>query len=142
MTSSSDNPASRLNEVLSEVIDLVQEVKEAHRKVSSSHALHAELDLLFDDVRSWAQLLLEEEETLGLSPLDGMPSVAGRKPANPWPGPVTDQEVRVLLGEHLERLAAHVSAAMVPQHPDGGSAALAEMQNGLLDHRQRLGVES
>ena len=136
MAPTSDNPA--LNEVLSEVIDLVQDVKQAHRKVPASHALHAELDLLFADLRSWAQLLLEQEEALGLSPLDSMASVAGRTPPNLWPGPVTDEEVCTLVDEHLGRLAEHVSAAKAAQDDGGPRAALAKIEQGLLDHRRKL----
>src|SRR6266478_6437134 len=92
-----DDPTTALNEVLSEVIDLVQEVKQAHRKVPETHALHAELDQLFVDIRTWAQLVVEHDEALGVSPLATMPSVAGRKPPNLWPGEATDDAVRSLI---------------------------------------------
>ena len=41
MAHTSDDPVTALNEALSGVIDLVQDVKLAHRKVPESHALHA-----------------------------------------------------------------------------------------------------
>ena len=60
-----DDPTTALNQVLSEVIDVVLEVRQAYRKVPETHALHAELDQLFDDVRSWARLLVEQDDARG-----------------------------------------------------------------------------
>jgi DNA-binding ferritin-like protein len=139
MAPASDDPASALNEVLSEVIDLVQDVKQAHRKVAESHALHAELDQLFIDLGAWARLLLEQDEALGISPLASMPSVAGRTPPNLWPGEPTDEEVCTLIDEHLARLSDHVIAAMAGL--DGGPtrAALVEVEDGVSGHRATLG---
>jgi DNA-binding ferritin-like protein len=134
----SDDPATALNEVLSEVIDIVQEVKQAHRKVPEAHALHAEIDALSEDLRAWARLLIETDEALGVSPLERMPSVAGRKPPNLWQGTATDDEVRRLLEDHLDRLGQHVTAAIAAQNDDGSRAALTEIERGLLDHRRRL----
>src|SRR5438132_12940082 len=134
-----DDPAVALNEVLSEVIDVVQEVKQAHRKVPQTHALHAELDQLSDDLRTWARLLIEEDEALGLSPLTRMPTVAGRKPPNLWPGAATDEEVRRIIDEHLDRLGQHVTAALAAQGQERSRATIAGVERGLLVHRTKLG---
>ena len=139
MASTPDDPATALNEVLSEVIDLVQDVKQAHRKVPGSHTLHAELDQLFIDLGAWAQLLLEQDQALGISPLASMPSVAGRTPPNLWPGDATDEEVRTLIDEHLGQLAEHLTAAMAAQDEGPTRDALAEVEHGLSAHRTTLG---
>jgi DNA-binding ferritin-like protein len=134
----SDDPATALNEVLSEVIDLVQDVKQAHRRVPESHALHAELDQLFIDLGAWARLLFDRDKALGISPLSSMPSVAGRTPTNLWPGEATDEEVRTLIDEHLGRLADHVAAAMAAQEDGSTRATLAEVEHGVSVHRATL----
>jgi DNA-binding ferritin-like protein len=139
MAPASDDPAVALNEVLSEVIDVVQEVKQAHRKVPEPHPLHAALDHLFDDLLAWSELLVEQDDALGLSPLASMPSVAGRKPPNLWPGPTTDGEVRRLIDEHLDRLGRHVTAALAAQGDGGPRVVLASIERGVLVHRAKLG---
>ena len=133
-----DSPETSLNEVLSEVIDIVQEVKQAHRKVPETHALHAVLDQLFEDLRGWAQLLMDRDDALGLSPLSSMTSVAGRKPTNLWPGAATDEEVCSLVDEHLGRLGQHVSVALAEQVEEPSRRVLAGIEEGLLVHRSRL----
>ena len=139
MTSpSAQDPIVALNEVLNEVIDLIQEVKQAHRKISETHELHAELDELFDALRTWAQLLIEEDEALGASPLARMPSVAGRQPPNLWPTGATDEEVRRFVGDQLERLSTHLTAALAEQNDDGSRAVLRGVAHELSGHIQLL----
>ena len=137
-TRESHDPIASLNQVLSEVIDVVQDVKQAHQKVPPNHALRAVLDELFADLQNWARLLVHQDEALGVSPLSSMPSVAGRTPATLWPGPATDQQVRDIVGQHLERLEHHVASALAEQDDDRSRAVLAAVQRGLLDHQRSL----
>jgi DNA-binding ferritin-like protein len=133
-----DDPAAALNQVLSEVIDAVLDVRQAHRRVPETHALHAVLDQLFDDLRAWARLLADQDEALGVSPLASMPTATGRTPPHSWHGAASDEEVRHVVGEHLDRLGQHLAAALAEQHDDEVRAALAEVQRGLLVHRRAL----
>src|SRR4051795_12199089 len=138
-TPSAADSAAPLNEVLSEVIDLVQEVKQAHRKVPETHALHAELDQLFADMLTWAQLVVEHDEALGVSPLATMPSVAGRKPPNLWPGEATDDAVRSLIDDHLDRLGQHLRAVRTSGQDNARSREIVDdIERGVLQHRKAL----
>jgi DNA-binding ferritin-like protein len=136
-----DDPIDALNQVLSEVIDMVQDVKQAHAKIPETQALHAELDLLSSDLRMWARLLIEQDDALGVSPLASIPSVAGRTPANLWPGNTTDEEVRRIIRDHLNKLEQHAAAALEAQDDPKSRATLAEVQLGLVAHRRALSVD-
>ena len=133
-----DDPAAALNQVLSEVIDGVLDVNQAHRRVPETHALHAVLDRLFGDLRAWAQLLADQDQALGVSPLASMPTGAGRTPPHSWHGAASDEEVRRVVGEDLDRLGQYLAAAIAEQHDDKVRAALAEVERGLLFHTRAL----
>ena len=133
-----EDPAAALNQVLSEVIDAILDVRQAYQRVSETQALHALLDRLFADLRTWAQLLADQDQALGVSPLAYMPSAAGRTPPTPWHGVASDEEVRRIVGEDLDRLGQHLAAALVEQHDDAVRTALAEVERGIQAHRQAL----
>ena len=133
-----DDSAAALNQVLSEVIDGVLDVRQAHRRVPETHALHAVLDQIFGDLRTWARLLADQNQALGVSPLASMPTPAGRTPPHSWHGAANDEEVRRIVGEDLDRLGQHLTAALAEQQDDNVRAALAEVERGLLVHRRAL----
>jgi hypothetical protein len=132
------DPIAALNQVLSEVIDLLLELKQAHQKVPRSHALYAEIDRLSDDLKGWAGLLLDEDRELGVSPLASMPSVAGRTAPALWPGTVGDEEVGEVVRAHLDRLLLHVHAALAEQKDEEARAILATVDHGLSAHQVTL----
>jgi hypothetical protein len=136
MTAAHDHLAA-LNEVLSEIIDFVVEVKQARYRFSAPAALHAELDLLFDDARSWARILMDEDDARGVSPLTSMPSVAGRRPQDLGPG-ATVEGVRAVLEQHLGRLDQHAADALDHEDDDRLRAALKEVEAGVRAHRKSL----
>ena len=119
MTSASQHDAmTALNEVLSEVIDVVMALRQAHRRVPETHELHAELDQLFSDGKTWAEQLMEADTARGVSALDYMPSVAGRQRPNLWQGRVSDDDVRQVVTQQLQRLGEHLRAALAEQNDD------------------------
>ena len=133
-----DDPAAALNQVLSEVIDAILDVRQAWRRVPETQALHTELDQLLADLRSWARVLADQDEALGVSPLASMASAASRTPQNPWHGAASNDEVRRIVGEHLDRLRDQLSAALAEQHDDQVRAALTEIELGIQAHKRAL----
>jgi len=139
MTSASPHdPMAALNEVLSEVIDMVMALRQAHRKVPETHELHAELDQLFSDARRWAELLMAADTARGVSALDYMPSVAGRQRPDLWHGPVRDEEVRRVVAEQLDRLAEHLRIALSEQNDDHLRELLDRISAELQSHVDAL----
>jgi hypothetical protein len=67
-----------------------------------------------------------------------MPSAAGRTPPHPWHGAASNEEIRRIVGEHLDRLGQHLSAAVAEEHDDKVRAALTEVRRGILAHTRAL----
>jgi DNA-binding ferritin-like protein len=133
-----EDPLAELNRVLSDVIEVIREVKQAEWKVPRTHQLHADLDRLFGDLATWRTLLAERDAALGVSPLAFMPTAEGRLAINLWPGDPTDEDVRTVVDEHLGRLEDHASRARAEQRDEESRSALAEIQRGAAAHRQSL----
>jgi DNA-binding ferritin-like protein len=137
MATSSASVAA-VNQVLSEVIDAIVDVRQAHRRVPETQALHAEIDQLFAELKTWARLLAELDQSLGVSPLASMPTGASRTPVNPWHGAVSGEEVRRIVGEHLDRLGDYVTTALAEQPDAQVRAALTEVQQGIVSRQRAL----
>jgi hypothetical protein len=131
-------PMVALNEVLSEVIDMVMALRQAHRKVPETHELHTELDQLFSDARRWAEALMAADTASGVSALDYMPSVAGRQRPDLWHGSVGDEEVRRVVAGQLDRLAEHLRVALSDQDDDHVRELLGSISAELQSHLDAL----
>jgi DNA-binding ferritin-like protein len=123
-----------VNEVLSEVIDVVLALRQAHHRVPEGHALHAELDQLFSDAKTWAGQLMEADVARDVSALAYMPSVAGRQPPDLGHGPMSDDDIRQIVAAQLERLAAHLRTALSEQQDENIGDLLSRIGEGIQDH--------
>ena len=120
------------------MIDAILDVRQAGRRIPGTQALHGVLDRLFADLRTWAELLAEQDQALGVSPLASMSTGQGRTPPNPWHGGASDEEVRRIVGEHLDRLDGYLAAALAEQGDDKVRAALTGVQLGILAYTRAL----
>ena len=132
------DPMAAVNDVLSEVIDVVMALRQAHHAVPESHELHGELDQLFSDARTWAELLVEADTARGVSALDYMPSVAGRQRPHLWHGQVSDDEVLGVVTGQLDRLAGHLRAALSEQDDDRARDVLGRINAEMQSHLDAL----
>ena len=117
---------------------MVMALRQAHRKVAETHQLHAELDQLDRDARTWAELLVEADIARGVSALDYMPSVAGRQRPNLWQGRVSDDDVSKVVTQQLHRLGEHLSAALSEQDDDRVRDLLDRIRTELQSHLDAL----
>jgi hypothetical protein len=123
-----------VNAILSEVIDLVMDVKQAEWKVPRTHEIYGEIDGLFKDLKSWANLLMAEDEQLGSSPLESVTSAAGRTAPKLWSGNPTDDEVRRTLLDYLDRLSLHLAGTQGDQVEQSARELLGNIREEVIAH--------
>jgi DNA-binding ferritin-like protein len=126
--------------VLSELVDLAMQVKQAHWKVPQS-PLHEELDALMVACRQWLGELMDRLASLGESPLGPVTTVAGRRMPPMFPaGPVAEGDVLSFFLEHLAGAAARTGEHLerVRGTDPDAEKLLAEILDGLAAHQARV----
>jgi hypothetical protein len=137
-SSESSPAAAAINGALSEVLDVVADVKQSDRKAPLNHELHGQLDELFEDLRTWASLLMAEGEQLGSPALGNIPTMSGRTLRNLWPGSPTDEEIcRSVLGR-IDQLSVHLATVQGEQEDEDARALLVNIQQELGRHVHAL----
>jgi hypothetical protein len=131
-------PVAGINRVLSEIVDVILEVKVALWRSKRTRGLHAELDQLLCDLTSWTTSLGDRDLLLGVSPLSFMTSVAGRERPTLRRGDPTESEVCSLVGGLLRDMNNHVAAVAEEQTDDPSRRILADVHLRLERHQQLL----
>jgi hypothetical protein len=131
-------PVAGLNRVLSEIVDVILEVKVALWRSKRTRGLHTELDGLLCDLTGWTTSLGYRDLLLGVSPLSFMTSVAGRERPTPWRGDPTESEVCSLVCDLLGDMNNLVAAVAGEQTDDPSRRILADVHLRLESHQQIL----
>ena len=79
----SRDPITALNKIHSDVVNLALTVQQTQHTVQQGHELRDDFDRLFISVRTWAALLVDADNALGVSALARMPTPAARRSPRP-----------------------------------------------------------
>ena len=74
-----------------------------------------------------------------MSALASVTTGQGRTPPNPWHGVASAEEIRQIVGGHLDRLAGYLAAALAEQEDDKVRATLTEVQQAIVAYTRALG---
>lgn len=128
-----------IERALDELLGLVLEVKQASWKMPPSDELRRALQALFEECTGWSGRLAELASARGGSLAD-VSTVAGRRPADLFPGDVDHAGLVAFFDAHLteeiDRVRAHADACR--DDDAEGAAALDEIAAGLRRHRIRI----